>query len=250
MKANERKPLLHNEGDHPRNWTPYNFQTLRDDVFMLAGRRHHRGQATVAGPLVLRGAGRLAERQREWVYSQQQTISAEGFSGHAFSTFVPHTVRATETKTAPTATSRRPTTTTPSWPRCSCRARTTSTSSAASPRWPRAARAGGRGGHRARGAAGGHRQLPAQAGLSRRATPKHQRGGDLLRDKPSTTGAATCSTSSAATRCSRSSSAASTSTRPTARAASAPTTSRRSTRRDSRSRSSPRRCRRSASGST
>src|SRR5256712_13548432 len=36
---------------------------------------------------------------REWVYSQQQTISAEGFSGHAFSTFVPHTVRATETKT-------------------------------------------------------------------------------------------------------------------------------------------------------
>ena len=35
---------------------------------------------------------------REWVYSQQQTVSAEGFSGHAFSTFVPHTVRATETK--------------------------------------------------------------------------------------------------------------------------------------------------------
>ncbi len=36
---------------------------------------------------------------REWVYSQQQTVSAEGFSGHSFSTFVPHTVRATETKT-------------------------------------------------------------------------------------------------------------------------------------------------------
>ncbi len=29
----------------------------------------------------------------------QQTVSAEGFSGQAFSTFVPHTVRATETKT-------------------------------------------------------------------------------------------------------------------------------------------------------
>ena len=28
----------------------------------------------------------------------QQTVSAEGFSGQAFSTFVPHTVRATETK--------------------------------------------------------------------------------------------------------------------------------------------------------
>jgi hypothetical protein len=35
---------------------------------------------------------------REWVYSQQQTLSAEGFSGHSFSTFVPHTVRSTETK--------------------------------------------------------------------------------------------------------------------------------------------------------
>src|SRR4029079_9684373 len=36
---------------------------------------------------------------REWVYSQQQTVSAEGFSGTAFSPFVPHTVRARETKT-------------------------------------------------------------------------------------------------------------------------------------------------------
>ena len=35
---------------------------------------------------------------REWIYSQQQTVSAEGFSGHAFSPYVPHTVRATETK--------------------------------------------------------------------------------------------------------------------------------------------------------
>src|SRR6185436_13826792 len=35
---------------------------------------------------------------REWLYSQQQTISAEGFAGHAFSTYVPHTVRGRETK--------------------------------------------------------------------------------------------------------------------------------------------------------
>jgi len=35
---------------------------------------------------------------REWLYYQQQTISASGFSGQAFSTFVPHTVRARETK--------------------------------------------------------------------------------------------------------------------------------------------------------
>jgi hypothetical protein len=98
MKANERKPLLHNEGDIQRNWTPYNFQTIRDDVFMLAqdgttaGRRLSPARSTCA---VLVGS---QNGQREWVYSQQQTVSAEGFSGHAFSTFVPHTVRATETK--------------------------------------------------------------------------------------------------------------------------------------------------------
>jgi hypothetical protein len=36
---------------------------------------------------------------RDWLYNTQQTVSAEGFSGQAFSTFVPHTVRARETKT-------------------------------------------------------------------------------------------------------------------------------------------------------
>ncbi len=98
MKANERKPLLHNEGDVLRNWTPYNFQTIRDDVFMLAqdgttsGKRLSPARSTCA---VLVGS---QNGNREWVYSQQQTVSAEGFSGHSFSTFVPHTVRATETK--------------------------------------------------------------------------------------------------------------------------------------------------------
>ncbi|HEY4980079.1 MAG TPA: hypothetical protein VII25_13005, partial [Candidatus Acidoferrum sp.] len=33
-----------------------------------------------------------------WLYYTQQTISAEGFSGQAFSSYVPHTVRAKETK--------------------------------------------------------------------------------------------------------------------------------------------------------
>ncbi len=37
-------------------------------------------------------------QNREHLYSQQQTVSAEGFSGHAFSTYVPHTVRGRETK--------------------------------------------------------------------------------------------------------------------------------------------------------
>jgi hypothetical protein len=36
---------------------------------------------------------------RDWLYYQQQTISAEGFSGFGFSTYYPHTVRGKETKT-------------------------------------------------------------------------------------------------------------------------------------------------------
>jgi hypothetical protein len=36
MRANQRREALHYEGDMQRNWTAYNFQTLRDDVFMLA----------------------------------------------------------------------------------------------------------------------------------------------------------------------------------------------------------------------
>jgi hypothetical protein len=38
-------------------------------------------------------------QNREWIYSQQQTTSAEGFAGQTFNTHVPHTVRSTETKT-------------------------------------------------------------------------------------------------------------------------------------------------------
>jgi hypothetical protein len=98
MKANRKMPNRHNEGDDSRNYTTYNFQVLRDDVFMLAR------DGTVTGHRVAPAASRSAvivssqNQNREWIYSQQQTISAEGYSGQAFSTHVPHTVRATETK--------------------------------------------------------------------------------------------------------------------------------------------------------
>ena len=35
QRANQRKPMLHNEGAITRNYTNYNYQTLRDDVYML-----------------------------------------------------------------------------------------------------------------------------------------------------------------------------------------------------------------------
>jgi len=98
MVANQRMPMLHNEGLLTRNWTSYDFQVLRDDVYSLAI------DGTVTGHRVapVRSACAVLvssqNSDRDWLYYQQQTISAEGFSGQAFSTFVPHTVRAKETK--------------------------------------------------------------------------------------------------------------------------------------------------------
>ena len=99
MKANENKPTLHNEGDvRTRNFTTYNFQVLRDDVFMLgldSTVKNHR-VAPVRSSSAVMVASQNA--QREWVYSQQQTVSAEGYNGQAFNPHFPHTVRATETR--------------------------------------------------------------------------------------------------------------------------------------------------------
>lgn len=99
MQANRKMPNRHNEGGDSRNFTQYNFQVLRDDIFML-GR-----DGTVTGNRVapVRSSSAVLvssqNQSREWIYSQQQTTSAEGFAGQAFNTHVPHTVRAKETKT-------------------------------------------------------------------------------------------------------------------------------------------------------
>jgi hypothetical protein len=98
MMANQRRPMLHNEGLMTRNWTNYSFQVLRDDGFMLGI------DGTVTGHRVAPARSSCAvlvssqNANREWLYYMQQTVSAEGFAGTAFSTFVPHTVRAKQTK--------------------------------------------------------------------------------------------------------------------------------------------------------
>jgi hypothetical protein len=98
MTANRKAPMLHNEGLTTRNWTAYNFQVLRDDAFFL-GRD---GTVTKNRIAPVRSACAVLvssqSQTRSWLYYMQQTISAEGFSGQAFSTFVPHTVRARETR--------------------------------------------------------------------------------------------------------------------------------------------------------
>src|SRR5579885_3230231 len=98
MTADARRRMLHNEGLLTRNYTSYNFQVLRDDAYFLGV------DGTVTGHRIAPARSSCAilvssqNANREWLYYTQQTISAEGFSGQAFSTFVPHTVRARETK--------------------------------------------------------------------------------------------------------------------------------------------------------
>ena len=97
MRANAKMPNRHNEGGDSRNFTTYNFQVLRDDVFMLGK------DGTVTGGRIapVRSSSAVLvssqNQNREWIYSQQQTVSTEGYSGQAFNTHVPHTVRSTET---------------------------------------------------------------------------------------------------------------------------------------------------------
>ena len=99
MEANRKMPNRHNEGGNSRNFTSYNYQVIRDDIFML-GR-----DGTVTGhrvaPVRSSSAVLVSSRNqnREWIYHQQQIVSAEGFSGQTFNTHVPHTVRGKETQT-------------------------------------------------------------------------------------------------------------------------------------------------------
>jgi hypothetical protein len=99
MKANANRPDIHNEGDRDtRNFTQYNYQVLRDDVFMLGK------DSTVKNGRIapVRSSSAIVvssqNANREWLYQQQQTISTEGYSGQAFNPHFPHTVRKTETR--------------------------------------------------------------------------------------------------------------------------------------------------------
>jgi hypothetical protein len=108
MKANRKMPNRHSEGveaGNSRNFTSYNYQVLRDDVFMLgrdgtAASHRPDGFNAKISPVASRSAVVVSSQNqnREWIYSQEQTISSEGFAGQAFNTHVPHTVRANETK--------------------------------------------------------------------------------------------------------------------------------------------------------
>jgi hypothetical protein len=91
MRANKRVQANKFEGTTTKNYTSYNPQVVRDDVFMLGRDATYKGNRLA----VLRSSSAVVvgsqNGSREWVYSQQQTISAEGYSGQAFNPHFPHT---------------------------------------------------------------------------------------------------------------------------------------------------------------
>jgi hypothetical protein len=100
MTANAQRPDLHWEGDdQTKNFTTYNFQVLRDDVFMLG-----KDSTVKDGKITpVRSSSAVVvssqNANRDWVYLTQQTVSAEGYSGQAHNPHFPHTVRTRETRT-------------------------------------------------------------------------------------------------------------------------------------------------------
>lgn len=91
MEANVKMAANKFEGTSSRNYSSYNPQVVRDDVFMLGK------DSTVKGHrlAVIRSSSAVVVGSqgpnREWLYSQQQTVSAEGYSGQAFNPHFAHT---------------------------------------------------------------------------------------------------------------------------------------------------------------
>lgn len=91
MKANQRVQLNKYEGVVDRNFTTYNPQVVRDDVFQLGidgTVKKHRLAVLRSSSAVVVGS---QNQNREWVYSQQQTVSGEGYAGQAYNPHFAHT---------------------------------------------------------------------------------------------------------------------------------------------------------------
>ena len=237
------------------NYISYNFQTLRDDVFMLARDGNVTGNRI--GPARSSCAIHVGSynANRESIYFQQQTISGEGLSGIAFSTNVPHTVRGTgrhqEMHRLPRLEEQRQQR--HHGPAADAGHQLRQLHRPLLLGGGRRARPDGGGGDRARGAAGGDRQPPAQSGVPGRVSqaPATRRpAGDRPRASRQGHRRPAPAPGRRSRRCWRCRTAANTCTRPAARAACGSSTSPSSTTRAFPSGSPRRRFRRWARSST
>jgi hypothetical protein len=98
QQANWKKYMQHFEGGETRNWTSYNPQVLRHDIFMLA--RHSAGKDHIVAPARSSSALLISSTNanRERIYFQQAPVAAEGHSSQAFNAHFSHTVRKQQTR--------------------------------------------------------------------------------------------------------------------------------------------------------
>lgn len=98
QEANVKSEQLHYENGESRQYSSYNPQVVREDIYMLGvhgtTKNHRIAPVRSSSALVLSSVN--LSRQR--FYTQQPPISAPGYSSQAFNTHFPHTVRTTETK--------------------------------------------------------------------------------------------------------------------------------------------------------
>jgi hypothetical protein len=91
MEANFKMAANKFEGTSSRNYSSYNPQVVRDDVFMLGidstAKDHRLAVLRSSSAMVVGSQG----PNREWFYTQQQTVSSEGYSGQAFNPHFAHT---------------------------------------------------------------------------------------------------------------------------------------------------------------
>ena len=98
VQANWKTKRLRYGGEESRNYTTYNPQVARDQMFMLG--RHGQVKDGIISPIRSSSALILSstDSNRNRVYVQQPPVSSAGFSSQAFAPHFPHTVRTTETK--------------------------------------------------------------------------------------------------------------------------------------------------------
>ena len=98
QEANQKSSVNHYGGGTTRQYSSYNPQVVREDVYMLGINGTVKGNkiAPVRSSSALTLSSENGNRKR--IYIQQPPISAPGFSSQAFNPHMPHTVRTKETK--------------------------------------------------------------------------------------------------------------------------------------------------------
>jgi hypothetical protein len=99
IQANWKTRRTHYDFEEARNYSTYNPQVARDEMYQLG--KHGPVKGGRIAPVRSSSALVLSSRNanRELIYIQQPPIAASGFSSQAFAPHYPHTERKTETKT-------------------------------------------------------------------------------------------------------------------------------------------------------